>query len=251
MNGKLLLKAVILGQLSLTGLHATLVQFSSFFSYNGDTVYNYTNNDSLSSALGTLNANSDVYFIFYTSNVPAYALKQALPSGPIHATLVRNSSSSSPATCSNTSGTVPCNNGTTVSQPIGVGSIVFYVFGTSQVLFKIDGAKNNISGTIGGTTGGFSASSGASSFSFSSDFIDFSKTDQLDRSITLSTIVDTDTATTGLNVNANGLLNSFTAQASGNFSAEFVQTPEPSTLAMVFGGGLLIAIWTGRLRRSH
>ncbi len=51
--------------------------------------------------------------------------------------------------------------------------------------------------------------------------------------------MDADSSKTGLTLNANGLLNSFTAQASGNFSAEFVQTPEPASSLLLCGAGLL------------
>jgi hypothetical protein len=214
---------------------APITTFATFTTATSNPLYTFTNNND---GTGTFVSDGldNVYFFFVGGSIPAADLLMALPSAPVLATLTRTSNTSSAATCS------PCTNGNSVTQELGTGSVVFKD-DANHVLLSITGSDLFITGVLGGTSGNFNGSSSSSSIAFSSDYIDFSGASQEDRSIALNAI------TPALSISGDGLLNSFTAQASGNFGVSFA--PEPDAKVLLFAGlGLLLLLkWKTLLAR--
>ncbi len=81
--------------------------FAQFTEANGTNDFVFTTNGSGS---GTFTASSGVFLTFFSANVPAFALLQPLPTGPILATLSRSGTVTAPATCVG-----PCSPGAAVT----------------------------------------------------------------------------------------------------------------------------------------
>lgn len=177
----------------------------------------------------------NVYFAFTPGAIPIADVLMPLPGTPILATLTRTSTTSSAAICNPS-----CTTGSAVTQELGTGSVVF-TDSNNHVLLGITGSDLFINGVLGGSTGGFNGSSASSSIAFYSDYINFSSASIEDRSISLNAI------TPSLSIGPGGLLNSFTAQASGNFGVSF--SPEPPTAVLLGMAGLLLMAGTRYRRR--
>jgi hypothetical protein len=206
----------------------SVVTFASFFTGSSNPLYTFTNHDD---GTGTFisNSNSSIYFLFTPGAIPVVDQLMTLPTTPIAGTLVRTSFTSTAAVC-----TAPCTSGA-VTQELGTGSVQFYD-GNNHLLLGISGSDLLINGVIGGSVASFSGSSSSSSIAFSSDYISFTNATLEDRSISLNAI------TPSLTVGSDGLLNSFTAQASGNFGVSFAPEPGSGTLMLLAGAALLARI---------
>jgi hypothetical protein len=207
----------------------SVVTFASFFTGSSNPLYTFTNHDD---GTGTFisNSNSSIYFLFTPGAIPVVDQLMTLPTTPIAGTLVRTSFTSTAAVC-----TPSCTGSNAVTQELGTGSVQFYD-GNNHLLLGISGSDLLINGLLGGSVASFSGSSSSSSIAFSSDYISFTNATLEDRSISLNAI------TPSLSIGSDGLLNSFTAQASGNFGVSFAPEPGSGTLMLLAGSALLARI---------
>jgi hypothetical protein len=214
----------------------SVLTFASFFTSSSNPLYTFTNHDD---GTGTFisNSNSSIYFLFTPGAIPVADQILTLPTTPIAGTLIRTSNTSTVAVCTPT-----CTGSNPVTQELGTGSVVF-LDSNNKVLLGITGSDLFINGTLGGSAASFVGSSASSSIAFYSDYINFSTATVEDRSISLNAI------TPSLSIGPGGLLNSFTAQASGNFGVSF--TPEPgSGVLLLLGCAGLIARRRGRMQAN-
>jgi len=129
-------------------------------------------------------------------------------------------------------------------SPASVGS------GTRENLLTISVVPNSTLSVVSGQNGSASltASAPGQTITFSSDFYDFSNVTANGLGLTFSGIVP------GLSFNTSGghsILNSFTAAAIGSFTADLNPVPEPTSLALMGIGGVLICGASLRARRRN
>jgi hypothetical protein len=217
-------------------LPADVINFASFTTASATPLYTFTNNGDGTGTF-TQTVGSSVYFVFTAGSIPDAYLLEPLPTAPIQASLIRTSTTATAAVCS------PCTAGSPVQQEVGTGSVEFTFTDSNgeHLLLGISGSDLIINGFLGGSTANFSGSSSSSSISFSSDYINFSAATAEDRSISLNAI------TPALGIASDGLVNSFTAQASGDFGVQFAPEPASATTLCLAG----VAALCVRRRRSR
>jgi hypothetical protein len=221
-------KVSILAQIFLVGFAGTSlwagpINFLTFSSATVNPLYTFTNNGDGTGSFVS-NGTNNVNINFIAGSIPTADLLKPLPTGTILGTLIRTSSTSSMAVC-----TPSCSGNNGVTQELGTGSVMF-TDSMGDNLLTIAGSDLFINGLLNGTTASFSGTSASSSIAFSSDYINFASATQVDRSISLEGIEPS------LSIGPDGLLNSFTAQATGSFGVSFA--PEPGTMGL---GGLSVA----------
>ena len=210
--------------LGATGAQAQSVTFAQFKEADNSPVGLFAfNNNAGGSALTVTNA--AVVFDFLNGIAGA-------PVGDQAAILNMLSPVSGIAT---TSGTAPK---VSVDQPLGTGFISFRRVSDNKNLLTV-----SFSGDLKGVINGHGASVQGSSdvgdtVIFSSDFLDFSKTQSRTLALSLSGI------NPALGINANGYLNSFTGDGTGTFSSTPAPNPsavpQPASLVLLsLGLGLL------------
>jgi hypothetical protein len=215
---------------------AAPVTFAQFTSANGTNDYVFTNTGT---GTATFDATSQIDFQFFPLNIPGADITQTLPVGPVAATLTRESSTSSPVTCSGSCTTV----GDSFTQPVGSSTVIITDNANGEILLEITGNYSTITGQIGGNAGNFQASSTTSQLMMSSDYIDFATAAEVSRSISFTSVTQDFTVDT-----ADNILNSFTAAGAGSFAADFTPVPEPWSLAILPIG--CAGIWMFRQRRA-
>jgi hypothetical protein len=140
------------------------------------------------------------------------------------------------------------------SAPITIGSHTFAA-GSNLLSGSFGGA--GIAGKNFGTSGGLESSvSGGGTITFTSDFLDFSHTNDRDLSLSLGAITSlVANVNKGLNFASGKALRSFRATATGSFSSDPAPTvtalPEPQSWALLIAGfGLVGAVARRRGNRT-
>jgi PEP-CTERM motif len=112
-------------------------------------------------------------------------------------------------------------------------------------------ATGNILGQINGVTGTFSGDTGLTppnTVSFTSSFLTFFPGARQAFTFNLNSI--TTGGVPGATLNANGWLNTFTAQATASFSGANVNAPEPGTMALLGMGMGMMGVAVRRRRKA-